>query len=150
MWGPKKNAAVNPRSSSQHPPCFTCASRGPHLLSLIRGPPMVLWLSFMRPSKNHSGAVLGISCMLLRHYDSVGLIWSAESCNVSFIDGRTLYNKRKNNKNSLSLVYEGVNFLHSRFRFLTMDVDISRHVDRYRWVKSGTSSSDDYVHHLLS
>ena len=84
------------------------------------------------------------------HYDSVGLIWSAESCNVSFIDGRTLYHERKNNKNSLSLVYEEANFLPSRFRFLTMDVDISRHVDRYIWVKSGTSSSDDHVHYLLS
>ena len=84
------------------------------------------------------------------HYDSVGLIWSAESCNVSFIDGRTLYHERKNNQNLLSLVYEGVNFLHSIFRFLTMDVDISRHVDRYKYVKSGNSNLDDHVHYLLS
>ena len=84
------------------------------------------------------------------HYDSVGLMWSAEFCNVSFIDGRILYHERKNNQNSLSLVYEGVNFLHSCFRFLTMDVDISPHVDRYKWVKSGDSNFDDHVHYLLS
>ena len=90
------------------------------------------------------------SKIVLPHYDSVGLMWSAEFCNVSFIDGRILYHERKNNQNSLSLVYEGVNFLHSRFRFLTMDVDISHHVDRFKWVKSGNSSLDDHVQYLLS
>ena len=81
------------------------------------------------------------------NYDPDGQIWSAESCNVWFINGRTPYHERKKNEISLSHVYEGGNFLHSHFIFLTMDVDISRHVGRYKWVKSGTSSSDDHVHY---
>ena len=66
------------------------------------------------------------------HSDPDGLIWSAESCNVSFIDGRTLYHKRKKLKNSLSLVYEGDDFKHSCFIFLAMDVDVLRLVHKYK------------------
>ncbi len=45
---------------------------------------------------------------------------------------------------------KGVIFLHSRFKFLTMDVDISRLVDKNKWVKSNSSSLDDHVHYQPS
>ena len=68
-------------------------------------------------------------------------------CDLSMVEH---YHERKKIENSLSHVYEGGNFLHSRFIFLTMDVDISHLVDKYKWVKSSNSSLDDHVHYLLS
>ena len=46
----------------------------------------------------------------------------------------------------MSLAYAGDNFVHGQFIFLTMDVDISSLVDKYKWVKSRSSSLDDHVH----
>ena len=50
----------------------------------------------------------------------------------------------------MSLTHAGDNFLHGQFIFLTMDVDISSLVDKYKWVKSSSSSLDDHMHYQPS
>ena len=68
-------------------------------------------------------------------------------CDLSMVEH---YIMREKNEISLSHVYEGGNFLHSHFIFLTMDVDISCLVDKYKWVKSSSSSLDDHMHYQPS
>ena len=68
----------------------------------------------------------------MRHNDSNGQIWSAESCIVLFINGRTQNHKRKKIKNSVSLVYGGGNFLHSRLIILNIDAGLLYLVDQYQ------------------
>ena len=50
----------------------------------------------------------------------------------------------------MSFAYAGDNFVHGQFIFLTMDVDISSLVDKYKWVKSSCSSLDDHAHYQPS